>query len=322
MKTPLILALAILSISQIATAQELPPIMSTKTYQKGIYRNYSEFVNNAPFIKDDFEIVTKNGDKIVEAGVANYSLKLNSTLKKKVNLKEIWGVSDGENIFINEYPNTFKYTFKKIHRIGRYCYFRGNPYYDRVTTAMVGGALAIAAYELEPDWPYIININNGQIFLLNKHLLEVILSKDTLLLAQYEEQASKRNYDTLFSYIDKYNALHVDEAHLDRKIKPIDVVFYRAGKKELDDSFVITVDGAVAVDMTTNKTYGYKSDDLDVTICIDKDCYVIHLTKNVTNYIECTWSNPAYRPQVVKVDQKVGEFHVNAAEHRARKTKK
>jgi hypothetical protein len=37
-----------------ALAQEKPPILSATKHQKGIYRNFQEFVNNAPSIRTPF----------------------------------------------------------------------------------------------------------------------------------------------------------------------------------------------------------------------------------------------------------------------------
>ena len=311
MKQLLYLVLTLISPSLFA--QQKPPILNAVDLQIGIYRTFEEFLNNTPSIRIPFEVKTESSQKMIERGTADYQLVLVDSIIRRKEIRNFWGVCDGETIYINETNYGGWVNFKKLHGIGRYCYFRGSlvdgangVYAAGVAGGAIGGALAAAAIAIDGDYPYILNINNGKVFLLDKALLKTILEKDPELDSIYDEEEKKSNKNTLLSYIVKYNERHEYEIKYNRP-EPIDIAFYRRQKKERTDPIILSVGDTVQVSLKPNsmEQVTWWSDSID--ICIDSNCRTIALNKKGVNYIECSWKSgqPALKP--VKVE--VGEFY-------------
>ncbi len=182
----------------VSFAQDQPPILATTKPQKGIYRDFQEFLNNAPSIQTGFIVLCKSGVDKIEKGTADYRVMLMDTVTKRRNLKKFWGVYDGDALYINEVVYGGPLNFKKMHGIGRYCYFKGSLVNNGgviaagVAGGLVGAALAEAAMEIDGDHPYVLNINNGKVYLLDKETLKTILEKDPELSALYDKEKKSR----------------------------------------------------------------------------------------------------------------------------------
>ena len=147
-------------------------IINANSYRPGIYTSFEEFKFNSPAIVDHY---TFDGKRFWTEQRGE---------KKKIKRKTIWGYSDGKHVYVrwNRYP--------EITVKGRYCYFQEKgvgvpipiPYSDQV----------------------VINYNTGAIYLLNKRLMKKILETDTELLAEFQQEKSKKK--KLLEYIMKYNA--------------------------------------------------------------------------------------------------------------------
>ncbi|HMG89827.1 MAG TPA: DUF6563 family protein [Chryseolinea sp.] len=303
------LMLTLISVS----AQDKPPILMATKPQKGIYRDFQEFLNNAPSIQSPFIILCKSGDDKIERGTADYRVMLLDTATKRRDLKKFWGVYDGDAVYINEVVYGGPLNFKRMHGMGRYCYFKGSLVNNGSTVAgagvavgLVGGALAAAIIEIDGDYPYVLNINNGNVYLLDKETLKTILKKDEELLALYDEEERKSKKNTLLSYIAEYNQRHQDEIKYNRP-EPITVTFYRRVKKERIDPIDLNVADTIQLSLEPNslKQVTWYKDSLDV--CIGSTCRTIPLQKKVVNYVECSWRSE--QQEFNKVDNKVGEFY-------------
>ena len=305
----IVLCSLIVFVTVSLTAQEKPPILATPKLEKGIYRNFQEFVNNAPSIRAPFLMISHSGKGKIEKGMEDYKLMLQDSATKRRDLKKFWGACDGETIYINEASYEGPVNFKRVHGMGRYCYFKGS-YFNTskvVAAGVVAGAIGAAvAAGVEGDYPYILNINNGKFFLLDKDLLKTILKKDEELNALYDDEQRRSKKNTLLSYIVKYNERHEDEIKYNRP-DPISVAFYRKQKKERLESMTISVGDTIqlSLDPHTIKNVTWMSDSLDV--CVGSNCRTIPLDKKKINYVECSWKSELQ--EFEKVESKVGEFY-------------
>ena len=97
-----------------------------------------------------------SGDRKIEKGKGDYSLVMRDPAYKRKDLKKFWGASDGISVYVNECMYGRAFNLKKIHGVGRYCYFKGSPDVTPMLMPMLvgggfiagavsGAAMAIAA---------------------------------------------------------------------------------------------------------------------------------------------------------------------------------
>jgi hypothetical protein len=72
-------------------AQELPEILRTQEYKRGIYKNFAEFLKNSPSIITQFELTSKANDEEIRNGKAIYLLTGVDSLNVG---NDIWGVCE------------------------------------------------------------------------------------------------------------------------------------------------------------------------------------------------------------------------------------
>lgn len=295
----------ILTITSV-TAQNRPPILDATDLQQGIYKTFEEFLTNSPSILSPFQIVTESGEHRIERGTADYRLVLRDSVIRRKELRNFWGVCDGQSVYINETNYGGALNFKKLHGLGRYCYFKGTMVDASRNAHMVGGALAVAAVSIDGDYPYIFNINNGKFFLLDKAILKTILKKDPELDSIYDEEERKSKKNTLLAYIIKYNDRHEDEIEYNLS-GPVSITFYRRQKKEKTEPMTLTLGNTISVSLEPNsiKQVTWMSDSVDV--CIGSDCKTIALAEKVINYVECSWKTEQQEFKPVEVE--VGKFY-------------
>lgn len=107
-------------------AQEFIISNSTSNLKRGIYRSFEEFKNNAPSLELEHEILKtkkKTGGIIKGNETTFYHLNVGKNAAKKIG--KVYGFSDGENIYINEFNPKLKpkVLFMKIGFAGNYCVF-------------------------------------------------------------------------------------------------------------------------------------------------------------------------------------------------------
>ena len=64
-------------------AQDRPPILNAAKPQKGIYRDFQEFLDNAPSIQSPFQVTCLSDENKIERGTADYKLLLLDSLTKR-----------------------------------------------------------------------------------------------------------------------------------------------------------------------------------------------------------------------------------------------
>jgi len=129
------------------------------------------------------------------------------TTKKRIKTKSIWGYCDGTRVFINSYTHVPKHYFVELLLVGRYCYFIQVGY---VSNYQPANRLNTPFNAVKTVEEYVININNGKIFNLDKSLLKIILNDDPELLDKMNNDPTI-NRHLLLDYIKAYNERHPDE---------------------------------------------------------------------------------------------------------------
>jgi len=193
----------------------------TTSLKKGLYKNFEEFVSNNPsipfdeknleFEEDQEELIDGITPKLFVVYGREIKLPVfrivDKGTNKRIKTKSTWGYCDGTKVFINSYTHIPKHYFVELLLIGRYCYFIQVGYtsiyqpYNKVITPFN----AVKTVE-----EYVINLNNGKIFNLDKSLLKIILNDDQELLHKMNNDLGVDRY-LLIDYIKAYNERHPDE---------------------------------------------------------------------------------------------------------------
>lgn len=193
----------------------------TTSLRKGVYKNYDEFVSNSPsilFEEENLEI-EEDQEELVDGITPKFFVAYGTEIKlpiyrlvdkgtkKRIKAKSIWGYCDGSRVFINSYTHIPKHHFVELLLIGRYCYFIQVGYTSNYQPAnkFITPFNAVKTVE-----EYVINLNNGKIFNLDKNLLKVIMGDDQELLNKMNNDP-EINRRLLIDYIKDYNARHSDE---------------------------------------------------------------------------------------------------------------
>lgn len=173
-------------------------ILLTTKKVNGVYRTFKEFRTNSPSIKGTLE-VTKHRIKL-----------LNHQTGKFENIKEsFWGacINDTIYVFLKEPSTVYSPNIHILEFLGRYCYFIDQGEF----TSRSGSTWSTSSYKFE----YVVNINNGIIYRIDKKLMRQILEKDPELLNEFEKESSKK---TVYrDYLEKLNSRRQAD------IKPIEI---------------------------------------------------------------------------------------------------
>lgn len=174
-------------------------ILKSTTYQAGIYQSFVEFINNSPSITD-VEITIK------KAKSEEYLSKKEVTFKNLPNdlstadlSKTMWGFSDGENIYINNWAVSQDFSYSRFNTLGKFCLFIGKE------SMAVGNRLT--ARNSTAKKTYIFDTQKGQAYLLNDQYLSTILQLNSSLLHRYQQESDKKNPNTQIWYAKELNQL-------------------------------------------------------------------------------------------------------------------
>jgi hypothetical protein len=181
--------------------------------QKGLYRSFEEFRRNAPSITRDFELVSRKGNRKQEEGGFDIVLK-DTLISPRIVHKEMWGFCTGKAVYVNAHNFQRGHGFYELLHIGRYSYVEGiDPM--AAPTKKLSGTTASFASRTDHKVGYLLNLNNGKFYLLNQEALEKILSQDTALLQQFQQEDKRGDKATrrelMFRYVRLYNERHAQE---------------------------------------------------------------------------------------------------------------
>ena len=186
----------LLQFAFLAQSQNL--ITADSVYKAGIYRTFEEFKYNNPSIVLKDEIVKKKrGYGFLNAAgqVTFYKIAINRKEGKAVG--EVFGFSDGKNVYINEYkprlgPNA---EFSKIEYMGPYAYYED---IRCVETFRPDGSVTTCGLDDK-----IINTETGEVISLSKQTLRELIANDKELLKEFEDESQKNK--KLKDYVVRYN---------------------------------------------------------------------------------------------------------------------
>lgn len=162
-------------------------LQNTITFESGLYKTFEELKYNNPSVKLNFDITSKtqqvgmgkNAEK-----VTNYRLDLSR--RKAKSIGEIYGFSDGKNIYINTIGGRTGYAkdFVKIQMYNRYGFFSSIGH----TTIVVGSVVTSSVYVVHN----LLDMNTGEIIELNNKKMREIMSDDKELLEAFEDESRKQ----------------------------------------------------------------------------------------------------------------------------------
>ena len=163
-----------------------------KTFESGIYTNFSDFKNNKPSIKligeikpDDY----KYGNLLDKKVMTYYFLKISKEESKKIG--EIFGFSDGVNFYISAYPHSiYDYEFYILESIGeKFMYF------ESLKSSQYG----------EMHIQNTLNMDTGEINYLTNGRVKKILKDKPEIYEKFINQTDKPKYwkEYLIEYLKK-----------------------------------------------------------------------------------------------------------------------
>ncbi|HEY9045648.1 MAG TPA: DUF6563 family protein [Ohtaekwangia sp.] len=321
MITALFLIVLLTHISDVEAQQSVPAVLLVKKYNKGIYRNVDEFLENYPSIKKDFKLVKRKPDERNWLGGGEYSLFVKDTVLTRDQLRDVWGVSTGDTIYINTSNYGYGPGFEKISGLGRYCYWQG-----RANKAMYSGMIpgdksnngsALGVVDITYDAGYILNPNNGKIFSLTRNIMRKILADDSQLLSQYNRERKENESEILLQYIRLYNEKHSDEIG----VRTYDVVCYRRQKSERQEPLKIVMNDSISFKILPGEIFEKVVSQATIKVCIGNICTEWTLLDHTLNYIECSFMEEDSEPVSKLVKRNVGEYYTMNNNSRVRQTR-
>ncbi|MDZ4714467.1 MAG: hypothetical protein SH819_03270 [Cytophagales bacterium] len=184
-------------------------ILSTLKLRKGIYLNVNEFKTNSPSVTDNYEVIPDTGK------FDRYWL-----YKKGKKVRNVYGYSNGEDIYINAKVYGHSNYFVKILILGPIIYFedqrhKSNKFY--MQTAMAGvwggalggaivGALASTYGGNNPGFIVYVPDEDGQAYFLNEQsLVSIFTEADQELLKSLNQEKGSKSYKVLLQYLVDFN---------------------------------------------------------------------------------------------------------------------
>ena len=327
-----ILVMAFVAVFVSSFSQSVPPILKGPPYKQGIYRTFTEFINNAPSIEDKFTVKPyknvlrmKGVEDALNLKVPErYRLQFTDTTVSNRYAKSFWGFSVGDSVFVNtgNYQPGEAYPYRVMKEVNRYSYWvdevnkmvNTSPTTTRPAgvATIPGAAPAFYGYNNSIIAGVVLNINNGNFYFLNKQTMYSILANDAQLLNQYKEASGKGKIDVMFSFLSKYNAAHRNE--IGRVEKDASIVLFRRMKKERADTVAIATTDSISYVVGPGQSTRFHFTQLTVTLCAGTSCKDFALSNSVTNYIQCTYQENDPQPKLELVEPRVAEFYLREIE--------
>jgi hypothetical protein len=187
--------------------------------KKGGYKTFEEFKNSTPSVDFQFLIQRRTQGDIVMNGGNDYKISSeNEQFSRKVLKKEMWGISDGDTLYINGRVTTGLNWYSRVEVLGRYSYliaaFPINPVIqddlglDRETIGYMFGAIGGAiqgARIAKMRVSLLMNMETGTLILLNKDNMIKFLNQYPNIKEQYEQEKDKDTHETWMNYTRKIN---------------------------------------------------------------------------------------------------------------------
>lgn len=170
-------------------------------FDAGIYKTFEEFKYNNPSVKLNFDIVSKTQKIGLGKGAEEVTYyRLDFSRNKARNIGEIFGFSDGKNLYINSLGGKTGYgkDFVKVKMFSKYGYFESIG-----QSTIVAGSVVTTSTFVEYK---LIDMNTGEIITLNNKKLREVMADDKKLLEAFDNEPRKQT--KLREYILKYLSTH------------------------------------------------------------------------------------------------------------------
>ncbi|HEY5747201.1 MAG TPA: hypothetical protein VIU12_14060 [Chryseolinea sp.] len=317
------LILAFVAVFTSSYAQRIPPILQETTYKQGIYRTFTEFVNNAPSVTDEFSIIESRD---------RYGLVFTDTTVSRKYTKSFWGFSIDNKVYVNtkNYASGTNYqmnstvgpfaksVYLQMEAVSRYCYWSDHAYNPTNTAGVTQGTSLgpVSAVSVGVRIPttvgVVLNINNGNFYVLNKQMMYSILKNDAKLLELYKESPGKGKVDIMFFFLSKYNEGHRDE--IGRIEKDASIVLFRRIKKEKADTVAVSTPDSISYIVGPGQSTRFHFAQLTATFCVGTSCQDFVFSNSVTNYLQCTYQENDSQPKLELVEPRAAEFYLREIE--------
>ncbi len=189
--------------------------------KNGGYTSIDEFKSGTPKYEDSFIIQKRTTADIKAWGGNDYKVEsTNSQITKNIIKREIWGIYQNDTLYLNGIPITGLIGFTKVEILGPYSFLKpafpanrqiqkkyglDNPQIGNMFGA-IGGAIQGAQLAVQRI-PLVLVFETGELILLTKENLSVILENYPDLKSQLEVDQRPANEEMLLNYIQQLNEL-------------------------------------------------------------------------------------------------------------------
>jgi len=264
------------------------PILKEKP-KRGIFKTYKDFILNQPSTADSFYIELKPRKTNDWEGTVSVIPRYAKNNRK---IKNIWGFSDGQFVFIFHQIDYFQ-----LEIVNNEITFFGYGMLDNsgvTTMGVVSGALGAGiAHQKAMD-----RIKNQKI----KYFIDLSTGKIKSSLKEYN----------------KFGTL---------KIPTTKLIFYRDGKKEMDQAFEFTYGGDTIYSLVPNSVHETIVEvSLDpILVCYGEDfkeCTALITDEEKYYYIECSISTKNKTPSLTEMSEVNGDYYYKIAKRLQEKREK
>jgi hypothetical protein len=167
-------------------------------YKPGIYKSFDEFRYGNPSIEFNCQVIKKKQNS--GKGQLDY-YKLDIDKKRRQAIGKVFGFNDGKNVYVDiTYPKlTSNPEFVKMEYLYKY-YFYEYVKYIPVYSGSTGTIIPSLVQTL-------LDINTGEVKVLNRKILREILADDQSLLEEFNNVSGKDSVlkEYLVKYLEKHN---------------------------------------------------------------------------------------------------------------------
>ena len=195
-------------------------LFSQEVTPSGAYSTLTEYKTKVPKYNSEFTITRRTVSDIKLWGGNDYKVKsIDTQVSKGIIRNEIWGIQQGDTLYLNSLPLTGLSAYSKVEVYGRYnilhvaypvdskyleAYGLNGPYKAVAMFGAIGGGIAGAAVAIMRI-PVIYDMETGDCKLLNTVNLSSILKQYTQLDEQYKAESNSTIEVTLIKYIVEIN---------------------------------------------------------------------------------------------------------------------
>jgi len=184
--------------------------------KRGIYKNFEEFKYNKPSIKLNFKVV----EEIEKFGKDNYEhISYLLIVDSLVNVGYVYGLCDGENIYVRENIGLEEYSFRsfKLKENTRFEVLGFVGLYSTFNTVGKGnGGLGIIhstikAIAVKKMYSFAIDITSGEVIGISKGNVKDALRADKILYKEYKDAIweDTLTIESMKNYLVRYSNIHI-----------------------------------------------------------------------------------------------------------------